>query len=260
VIIGVVGDVRQAALGVPATPAIYYAVAQNFAQIRRHGSTLVVRGNGAPEPLAGRIRAAVGEVIPGQALFRVSSMQAVVEESLADPRLYAWLVGLFAAMATLLALAGIYGVIAFLVTQRTREFGIRMALGADTGRVLRLVMTRGAVLTAFGLVLGVAGATLLTRVRPAWPPPDAPPAWILRLRSAPSRDRRSVYGESASMMRQFAISPLPRQHALKRRNSLASFVRSASFSSTERRCCAAIRSTSAHAVVLSDESRSRSRT
>ena len=163
-IIGVVGDVRQATLGVPAKPEIYYTVAQNFAQIRRLGSTLVVRGQGPPEALAGAIRAAIREVSPGQALFRVATMQRVIEESLAIPRLYTWLLGLFAALGTLLAVAGIYGVIAYLVALRTREFGIRMALGADAGRVLRLVMKRGAVLVALGLALGLGGAATLTRV------------------------------------------------------------------------------------------------
>lgn len=163
-VIGVVGDVHQSALSVSAKPEIYFAVAQNFAQIRRLGSTLVVRGNTPPQTLVGAIRAAIREVSPGQALFRVATMQGVIEESLANPRLYAWLVGLFAGMGTLLAVAGIYGVIAYLVTLRTREFGIRMALGADTGRMLRLVMSRGALLTALGLAIGIAGAVALTRV------------------------------------------------------------------------------------------------
>jgi ABC-type antimicrobial peptide transport system permease subunit len=91
-------------------------------------------------------------------------MQAVIEESLANPRLYVWLVGLFAAMGTLLAIAGIYGVIAYLVTLRTREFGIRMALGADSGRMLRLVMSRAAWLAALGLAIGTGGAAALTRM------------------------------------------------------------------------------------------------
>jgi ABC-type antimicrobial peptide transport system permease subunit len=78
--------------------------------------------------------------------------------------LYAWLVGLFAAMGTLMAMAGISGVIACLVALRTQEFGIRMALGADAGRVLRLVMGRGAWLTALGLAVGIGGAAALTRV------------------------------------------------------------------------------------------------
>jgi len=163
-IIGVVGNVRQETLSVPAQPEIYNTVAQNFAQIRSHGSTLVVRGSGPAEALVGLTRAAVREVSPGQALFRVAPMQQVIDESLANPRLYMWLLGLFAAMGTVLAIAGIYGVIAYLVALRTREFGIRMALGADRSRVLRLVMNRGALLTALGLALGVGGAAALTRV------------------------------------------------------------------------------------------------
>jgi putative ABC transport system permease protein len=163
-IIGVMGDVRQETLSVAAIPEIYNALAQNFAQIRSHGSTLVVRGNATTKALVGAIRAAVREVSPGQALFRVATMQQVIEDSLANPRLYMWLLALFAAMGTLLAVAGIYGVIAYLVALRTREFGIRMALGANTGRVLRLVMNRGALLTALGLVVGIGGAAALTRV------------------------------------------------------------------------------------------------
>ena len=164
VIIGVVGDVRQVALSSPAKPEIFYTVAQNFAQLRRHGSTLVVRGHGPPEALVGAIRSAIREVSPGQALFRVATMRRVIEDSLAHPRLYAWLLGLFAAMGTLLAAAGIYGVISYLVARRTREFGIRMALGADSAHVLFMVIHRGALLTGLGLVAGISGAILLTRV------------------------------------------------------------------------------------------------
>jgi predicted permease len=163
-IIGVVGDVRQATLAVPAKPEVYYTVAQNFAQISRHGSTLVVRGDGPPDALVGAVRAAIREVSPGQALFRVATMRRVIEESLANPRLYSWLLGLFAATGTLLAVAGIYGVIAYLVALRTREFGVRMVLGADTKRVLALVLKRGAVLIALGLAVGIAGAATLTQV------------------------------------------------------------------------------------------------
>jgi ABC-type antimicrobial peptide transport system permease subunit len=112
----------------------------------------------------GAIRAAVREVSPGQALFRTATMQQVIEESLTSPRLYMWLLAVFAGIGMLLAVAGIYGVIAYLVALRTREFGIRMALGADTGRVLRLVVSRGALLVALGLTLGFVGAATLTKV------------------------------------------------------------------------------------------------
>jgi predicted permease len=163
-IVGVVGDVRQEAIAIPAVPEIYSPVAQNFAQMRSHGSTLVVRAAGPLKPLIDPIRAAAREVSPGQALFRTATMQQVIDESLANPRLLMLLLVLFAAMGMLLAVAGIYGVIAYLVALRTREFGIRMALGADTGRVLRLVMSRGAMLIAGGLAAGLAGAVMLMRV------------------------------------------------------------------------------------------------
>lgn len=163
-IVGVVGDVRQERLSVAAKPEVYYSVAQNFAQMRSHGSTLVVRGAGTPASLTGAVRDAVREIRPGQALFRAATMQQVVDESLTLPRLYMWLLAAFASMGTLLAIAGVYSVIAYLVTLRTREFGIRMALGADAGEVLRLVLRRGVQLTMLGLCLGIGGALLLTRV------------------------------------------------------------------------------------------------
>ena len=163
-IIGVAADVRQARLSEPATPVVFSTMIQNFAQIRSNGSTLVVSGHVPVENLASAIRAAVREVSPNQALFQVSTMQRVVENSLANQRLYAWLLGLFAATGALLAVAGIYGVTACLVALRTREFGIRMALGADSARVLALVLYRGAAVVSLGLALGMAGAAALTQV------------------------------------------------------------------------------------------------
>jgi predicted permease len=163
-IIGIVGDVRQQTLRTPAVPEVYYNAAQNFAQLRSHGSTLVVRGSGSVADLAGAIRAAVREASPGQALFRVATMEQVVSESLANPRLYMWLLAVFAVIGALMAVAGIYGVVAYLVALRTREFGIRMALGADAAQVSRLVLRRGAQLTLVGLALGLGGAAMLTSV------------------------------------------------------------------------------------------------
>lgn len=163
-VIGVVADVRQARLSEPATPVIFSTMVQNFAQIRSNGSTLVVSGHVPVENLTSAIRAAVREVSPTQALFQMSTMKTVIENSLANQRLYVWLLGLFAATGALLAAAGIYGVIAYLVALRTREFGIRMALGADSSGVLGLVMRRGALVVELGLMFGMAGAAALTRV------------------------------------------------------------------------------------------------
>ena len=162
-IVGVVGDVHQSSLDRAVVPEIYYPVAQNFAQLRSVGSSMVVSSPMPPESLVNTIRAAIREVSPNQATFRVSTMDRVVDRSLGRQRLYLWLLGVFAGIGTLLAAAGIYGVIAYLVTLRTREFGIRMALGADSGRVLRLVMRHGGVLVALGLVAGTVGALALTR-------------------------------------------------------------------------------------------------
>jgi predicted permease len=163
-IIGVAADVRQAKLSEPATPVIFYTMAQNFAQIRNNGSTLVVSGHVPVENLTAAVRAAVREVSPSQSLFRVETMKRVVDQSLGTQRLYTWLLTLFAAIGALLAVAGIYGVVAYLVALRTREFGIRMALGADSGRVLAMVMRRGAGVVAIGLAVGAAGAIALTRL------------------------------------------------------------------------------------------------
>src|ERR1051326_4711259 len=91
-------------------------------------------------------------------------MEQIVDESLAMPRLYAWVMGVFAAIGALMAVAGIYGVIAYLVTLRTREFGIRMALGADGGSMLRLGLSRSALLTGLGLAIGIGGSASLTKL------------------------------------------------------------------------------------------------
>ncbi|MGH9160336.1 MAG: ABC transporter permease [Vicinamibacteraceae bacterium] len=163
-IIGVVGDVRQDTLRELAKPELYSTVAQNFAQLPTLGSTLVVRSDRTPTSLVAAIRAAIRGISPRQALFRVETMQGVVEASMADTHLYTWLIGLFAAMGLLLAMTGIYGVIAYLVALRMREFGIRMALGADAGGVRRLVVAHGLRLTALGLAVGIALAVLVTRM------------------------------------------------------------------------------------------------
>jgi len=88
----------------------------------------------------------------------------VISDSLADLNLYLWLIGLFAGLALLLAVAGVYGVISYAVTARTHEFGIRLALGAEAPRVLGLVLGHGALLIGIGLVVGLCGALAFTRL------------------------------------------------------------------------------------------------
>lgn len=164
VIVGVVADVHQAALNRPPVPEVYYPMAQNFAQLRSVGSALVVRADAAPESIIPAIRAAIRDVNPTRAAFRVASMTEVVTDSIGRQRISAWLLGLFSAIGTALAAAGVFGVMSYLVTLRTREFGVRMALGASGGRLLRGVLRRGAALIALGLGIGWLGAVALTRV------------------------------------------------------------------------------------------------
>jgi predicted permease len=162
-IVGVVGDVRQSRLERPAEPEIYYPVAQNFAQLSSLGSTMVVRSGRAAGPLVEDIRRVVRDVRPGQAIFRVEPLERVVAQSIGSQRLYLWLLGLFAAIGLLLAATGVYALIAYQVALRTREYGIRAALGADPARLRRLVVGRGGLLAAAGLFLGMSGALGLTR-------------------------------------------------------------------------------------------------
>jgi predicted permease len=162
-IVGVVGDVRQIGLDEPPVPVIYYPVAQNFAQLSSVGSTLVVRGDEPLPRLADAIRAAVRDANPRQAVFRLEPMTDVVAASMGDRTLYVCLLGLFAVIGTAVAAAGVHAVIAYLVAARTREIGIRLALGATTGDVRRLVLGRGTALVALGLAAGGAVALLLTR-------------------------------------------------------------------------------------------------
>jgi putative ABC transport system permease protein len=162
-IVGVVGDVRQSGLDHPASPEIYYTFAQNTAATGDAGVSVVVSTPLPPETLTRILARAIHEVNPNQAIFGIRTMRAVIAESFSDVQLYTWLIGAFAAIALLLAAAGIYGVMSYSVAARKREFGIRMALGADSGNILRLVLRRGAVLVALGLVLGAAGASALAR-------------------------------------------------------------------------------------------------
>lgn len=160
-IIGVVGDVRQA--GLEREPLAEYHVPYG----RPWGDdslVLVVRTPGNPESRLPAIREAVRRVDGTLPVYRALTMEQVIAKSLGLRRVVLCLLGGFALLALVLSACGLYGVISLLVTQRTRELGIRMALGARAGDVLRLVLGQGAVLTATGIILGLTGALGLTRV------------------------------------------------------------------------------------------------
>jgi len=125
---------------------------------------VVLRTAGDPQPLAQAAREAVKRIDPRQPITQVRTLDEARADSLASPRLTTMLIGIFAALAVVVAATGLGGVIAFLVSQSTREIGIRMALGAGSREVLLMVVGHGVRLAAAGIVLGLLGALLGTRL------------------------------------------------------------------------------------------------
>ena len=158
-IVGVVGSVRHQRMQEETRKSVYLP----HGKMPMAGLALVVRTTASPEDLTGAIRREVAQLDPDLPVS-ASTMEEVVAESIWQPRLYATLFGAFAGGALLLALIGIYGVMAFLVQTRTHEIGVRMALGASTRDVFKLIVGRGMKLTVVGVLIGLAGAIALTRL------------------------------------------------------------------------------------------------
>jgi predicted permease len=159
---GVVGDVKDRPESAGAEPAFWWPVTQQ--PFAFHNMCLVLRSPGDPAPLAAQLRAEVQRLNPGLAVADVRLLDDVADASMATPRVTLFLVGLFAALAVTLAAIGIFGVISYAVTQRTSEFGLRLALGASPGDVLVLVMRQGMGLAIAGVLAGVAGSLVLARL------------------------------------------------------------------------------------------------
>jgi predicted permease len=172
-VVGVIGDLKERGLAQPARPTIYLS----HAQYPMGFMGVAIRATGDPLALAEPARAALAATDPDVPLFRVRSMEQLVAASVAQPRLYALLLAVFALVAITLAGVGLYGVLAQTVAQRGRELGVRMALGATARDVVGMVVTQAARLAGAGVLFGLAGgfaaarllATLLYGVKPSDP-------------------------------------------------------------------------------------------
>src|SRR6266545_628102 len=159
-IVGVVGNEKNSSLSKTAEPAVYFS----HRQFSYRSMSVVVRAQAAPLSLVNAVQNEVWALDRNLPVSNIKTMEQRLGESIAQPRFNALLLGLFAALALLLAAVGVYGVISYTVRQRTHEIGVRMALGASAGDILKMVVGQGLTLTLTGVSLGLLGSFGLTRL------------------------------------------------------------------------------------------------
>lgn len=159
-IVGVVADLKYADIDADMRPELFF----HHADQRQFGVTIVMRIEGDPIAAAPAIRKALSAVDPTQSFYEIETMEQALAESIAPRRFNLLLLGTFALVALTLAAIGVYGVVAYAVAERTQEIGIRLALGAERTRVVRMIVSQGMLSVVAGLIAGVAGAAASTRV------------------------------------------------------------------------------------------------
>jgi putative ABC transport system permease protein len=168
-IVGVVSDVKQFSLGDPAPRTVFIPMEQTPDKLMRAARRFVtmkfaIRASGDQLALGAAVRQETLKIDPSLPLTNMRSVEQIVGRSLAEQRFNSTLLGLFAAIGSLLAAVGVYGVMSYVVTRRTHEIGVRMALGARAGDVLRLIVGKGLALALAGVALGLAASFALTRL------------------------------------------------------------------------------------------------
>jgi putative ABC transport system permease protein len=160
VIVGVVADTRDVSLD-SRPSAEYYMSLFQYGVSSHH---ILVRTSGDPAALAGAVTHVIWSVLPEQPITHVLTLSQTISRSVGQPRMRAVLLGLFAGIGLALALLGVYGVVSYSVIRRTREIGIRVALGAQRSNVLRMVVWQGLALGALGVAIGTAGGMALSKI------------------------------------------------------------------------------------------------